>query len=101
MFDTLSIANNTDRIPIHRVAVLLRNTPTICRKCYIHPEILTAYVEGSLVLDIKGKIAAESREDTSQLSPEEAAVSALLQSRLTLTLEDKLRESAAQVRTPN
>jgi len=100
-FDTQAAAKKNVRHAIHRVAARLRNTPTICRKCYIHPEILTAYVEGSLVLDIKGKIAAESREDTSQLSPEEAAVSALLQSRLTLTLEDKLRESAAQVRTPN
>jgi DNA topoisomerase I len=30
------------------VARRLGNTPTICRKCYIHPEVLTAYGDGRL-----------------------------------------------------
>jgi DNA topoisomerase I len=30
------------------VAKRLGNTPTICRKCYIHPEILTAFADGRL-----------------------------------------------------
>jgi DNA topoisomerase-1 len=30
------------------VAARLRNTPTICRKCYIHPEVVLAYSEGRL-----------------------------------------------------
>jgi DNA topoisomerase-1 len=30
------------------VAERLGNTPTICRKCYIHPEVLLAYAEGRL-----------------------------------------------------
>jgi DNA topoisomerase-1 len=30
------------------VARRLGNTPTICRKCYIHPEVLTAYADGRL-----------------------------------------------------
>jgi DNA topoisomerase-1 len=30
------------------VARRLGNTPTICRKCYIHPEVLTAYLDGRL-----------------------------------------------------
>jgi DNA topoisomerase-1 len=30
------------------VAKRLGNTPTICRKCYIHPEVLTAYMDGRL-----------------------------------------------------
>lgn len=93
--DTRAAAKKNIRQAIHRVAARLGNTPTICRKCYIHPEILTTYVEGSLLLQIKEEIEAELREDLSGLSPEEAAVLALLQSRLTLTLEDKLRQSAA------
>ena len=28
----------------------LGNTVTVCRKCYVHPRILEAYVEGSPVL---------------------------------------------------
>jgi DNA topoisomerase-1 len=30
------------------VAKRLGNTPAICRKCYIHPEVLTAYLDGRL-----------------------------------------------------
>jgi DNA topoisomerase-1 len=30
------------------VAQRLGNTPTICRKCYIHPEVLNAYADGRL-----------------------------------------------------
>jgi DNA topoisomerase I len=70
-----------------------RNTPTICRKCYVHPEILTSYVEGSLLLEVKAKVEAELRDDIAGLKPEEAAVLTLLQTRLSLTLEDKLRAS--------
>jgi DNA topoisomerase-1 len=33
---------------IAAVARRLGNTPTICRKCYIHPEVLTAYADGRL-----------------------------------------------------
>jgi DNA topoisomerase I len=33
---------------IAAVAARLRNTPTICRKCYIHPEVLLAFSEGRL-----------------------------------------------------
>jgi len=32
------------------VAERLGNTPTICRKCYIHPEVLVAYSEGRLAM---------------------------------------------------
>ena len=30
------------------VAQRLGNTPAICRKCYIHPEVLTAFADGRL-----------------------------------------------------
>jgi DNA topoisomerase-1 len=33
---------------IKRVAAELRNTPPVCRRSYVHPEILDAYVSGSL-----------------------------------------------------
>jgi DNA topoisomerase-1 len=33
---------------IAAVAGRLGNTPTICRKCYIHPEVLAAYADGRL-----------------------------------------------------
>ena len=36
------------RLTVAAVARRLGNTPTICRKCYIHPEVLSAYAEGRL-----------------------------------------------------
>jgi len=38
---------------IARVADQLGNTATICRKCYVHPEILAAYESGDLKLNIR------------------------------------------------
>jgi DNA topoisomerase-1 len=75
------------------VAARLGNTPTICRKCYIHPEIITTYIEGALLLEVKDEVEAELREDLAALRPEEAAVLTLLQTRLSLTLKDKLTAS--------
>jgi DNA topoisomerase I len=93
-FDNQAGAKKNIKAAIQRVAARLGNTPTICRKCYIHPEILSSYVEGSLLLEVKEKVEAELREDLAGLKPEEAAVLTLLQARLSLTLEDKLRASA-------
>jgi DNA topoisomerase-1 len=33
---------------IETVAARLGNTPAVCRKCYVHPAVLDAYVEGDL-----------------------------------------------------
>jgi DNA topoisomerase I len=33
---------------IEAVAKRLGNTKAVCRKCYIHPFVLNAYLEGSL-----------------------------------------------------
>jgi DNA topoisomerase-1 len=38
---------------IETVAKQLGNTPAICRKCYVHPAILNAYMDGSLVRTLK------------------------------------------------
>ena len=93
-FDSRAGAKKNINAAIQRVATRLGNTPTICRKCYIHPEILSSYVEGSLLLEVKEKVVAELPDDLAGLKPEEAAVLTLLQARLSLTLEDKLRASA-------
>jgi len=72
---------------IERVSARLGNTPTICRKCYVHPEVLDAYVQGDLRLEVKEALAGDL------LKPEEAAVLALLEARLKKTLADALKES--------
>jgi DNA topoisomerase I len=92
-FDTRAGAKRNIRNAIQKVAARLGNTPTICRKCYVHPEIITTYIEGSLLLAVKDKVEEELRDDLATLRPEEAAVLALLQEGLSLTLKDKLEAS--------
>ena len=42
---------------IARVAQQLGNTPAVCRKCYIHPAVIDAYLEGSLSATMNGSRA--------------------------------------------
>ncbi len=88
-FDSEAGAKRNVRDAIESVAARLGNTPTICRKCYIHPEVIVTYVEGALLLDVKDKVERE----LAALSPEEAAVLTLLRHRLNVTLKDKLEAS--------
>jgi len=59
---------------IVEVASRLGNTPTICRKCYIHPDIVGAHADGELAEGLGGR-------ESSGLSAEEAAVLRLLERR--------------------
>jgi DNA topoisomerase I len=97
-FDTRATQKKNIKQAIERVAARLGNTPTICRKCYVHPEVLNAYVEGNLLLEIEGEVEQELREDIAALKPQEAAVLAMLEGRLKRTLEGSLAESLAAVK---
>jgi DNA topoisomerase-1 len=81
-FDSAAQAKRNLRNAIEKVSARLGNTPTICRKCYIHPEVLNSYMDGNLVLEIKSKAESELRSAVENLKPEEAAVLALLRGRL-------------------
>jgi DNA topoisomerase-1 len=96
--DTRATQKKNLKEAIERVSSRLGNTPTICRKCYIHPEVLNAYVEGNLLLQIEHEVEEEVRENLAQLKPEEAAVLAMLEARLKRTLEGALEESLVAVK---
>lgn len=97
-FDSQATQKKNLKAAIERVSSRLGNTPTICRKCYIHPEVLNAYVEGNLALQVKAKVEKELAENLASLRPEEAAVLAMLEGRLKRTLEGTLQESLAAVK---
>jgi DNA topoisomerase-1 len=59
---------------IDRVANQLGNTPTIARKCYVHPDVIDAHMDGSLL-----QVRMSSRASAG-LRPEERAVLRLLSS---------------------
>ena len=81
-FDSAAQAKRNLRRAIEKVSARLGNTPTICRKCYVHPEVLNSYLDGNLVLEIKTQAESELRTNVGSLKPEEAAVLALLRGRL-------------------
>ena len=96
-FDSAAQAKRNLRSAIEKVSARLGNTPTICRKCYVHPEVLNSYMDGNLVLELKSKAESELRGAIGRLKPEEAAVLALLRGRLAKELERSTRSSK---RTP-
>lgn len=67
---------------VESVAARLGNTASICRKCYIHPGVIDAYMEGALAENLKVRASRVIARDLGQLPPEEAAVLVLLQRRL-------------------
>jgi DNA topoisomerase-1 len=81
-FDSQTHAKKNVRAAIEEVAARLGNTPTICRKCYIHPEVLNGYLQGDLLLEIRDQVEAELRDSLAELKPEEAAVLTFLEARL-------------------
>ena len=67
---------------IETVAKKLGNTVTICRKCYVHPHVISSYLDGSLMEGIKQEAEATLSEGGDSLKPEEAALLGLLSRRI-------------------
>ena len=66
---------------IEAVAEQLGNTPTVCRACYVHPEVIERYLDGTMV-DALSRRARGVGRGSHALRAEEAAVLGLLQARL-------------------
>ncbi len=66
---------------IKSVAERLGNTPSVCRKCYVHPAVLEAYLGGTSVAEAKEQIEEEIEEHATALKREERALLDLLESR--------------------
>ena len=81
-FDSQAQAKKNIVAAIEHVSERLGNTPSVCRKCYVHPEVLLSYLDGSMVETLRQRAEAEINEGLDLLRPEEAAIVALLQQRL-------------------
>jgi DNA topoisomerase-1 len=66
---------------VEAVAETLGNTKAVCRKCYIHPQVIDSYLDGSLVEQLQHK-TGQMLKPLHHLHPEEAAVLVLLSRRL-------------------
>ena len=85
---------------VERVASQLGNTPTICRKCYIHPHIVSAYLDGGFLLEVQSEIDQQLSDKIESLHPEEAAVLSFLRARIARTLTAPRENKAAPVPQP-
>lgn len=100
-FDSQAAAKRNVVRAIEHVAERLGNTKAVCRKCYIHPAVIDAYLEKSLIETVREETERELREELQSLPPEEAAVLALLRKRM----QRELREAegpkrAGKAKTP-
>jgi DNA topoisomerase-1 len=81
-FDSQAQAKKNVLRAIESVAERLGNTPTVCRKCYIHPAVLDSYLDGTMLETLKQRTEDDFTERDGELRPEEAAVLGLLRRRL-------------------
>lgn len=81
-FDSEASAKKNVVQAIESVAARLGNTTTICRKCYVHPAVIDAYLEGDTVESMRQRADQELSDNLRDLPPEEAAVLMLLHDRL-------------------
>jgi hypothetical protein len=57
------------------------------RKCYVHPEVVNAYLDGGRLLEVRQTIDDELRGELVSLRPEEAAVLAFLRTRVSREID--------------
>jgi DNA topoisomerase-1 len=66
---------------VEQVAEQLGNTPAVCRKSYIHPAVMQAYLDGALISSLAQRIENEL-DDRHGLRDEERSVVRFLQERM-------------------
>lgn len=91
-FETKSQARKNLVQAIEHVAGRLGNTPSVCRKCYIHPVVMESYLDGVTLERIEAKANQALRRGSTDLNAEERAVLAFLRRKLPTT-HDRLKAS--------
>lgn len=89
-FSSQAQARMNVRRAIEAVAARLGNTATICRKCYIHPDVVRCYLEGRLPT-----VRACGGAPSSGLPREEAAVLRILTRQAALRASKRVTDSRA------
>jgi DNA topoisomerase I len=93
-FDSKAQARKNLVQAIESVAQRLGNTVAVCRKCYVHPDVIGAYLDGTLVTMLKRRAERQLSRELKHLPPEEGAVLGLLQQRLAAEEKDPGRFAA-------
>ncbi|HYJ05808.1 MAG TPA: DNA topoisomerase IB [Chthoniobacterales bacterium] len=82
-FENKTQARKNIKDAISAVSKILGNTPTVCRKCYVHPDVLETYLDGGMIEGLKQKTEETLSKKLRNMRAEEAAVMSFLQARLT------------------
>ena len=67
---------------IKQAAKQLGNRPATCRKYYVHPAIIDAYLDASLLPTMEQQEELETEDSAYALSPQERGVLAVLEGQL-------------------
>ncbi|MCU1225771.1 MAG: topoisomerase [Edaphobacter sp.] len=85
-FDSETQAKRNVVQAIRQVAGRLGNTPSVCRKCYVHPAVLDCYMGGVLFETVKRRVEEEDASSPEALRQEESALLRLLKRQLELAV---------------
>ncbi|HSP64949.1 MAG TPA: hypothetical protein VLO10_02045 [Candidatus Deferrimicrobium sp.] len=67
---------------VESVARDLGNTPAVCRRCYVHPDVISAHLDGALLTNLQRRAEETLSSSLDDLSGREAAVLAFLRRRI-------------------
>ena len=70
---------------IEQGAKRLGNTRAVCRKCYVHPAVIDAYMDGTMMKTIAQR-AQRTAKAVGKMTAAEAAVLGLLQRRMSKSI---------------
>ena len=69
---------------ISSVAERLGNTPSVCRKCYVHPQVIESYMDGAMVKAFEDQVKKELEKSPHALRKEELDLLYLLEEKAKL-----------------
>ncbi len=71
---------------IKSVAARLGNTPSVCRKCYVHPAVLDSYMSGAMLKKIRRRVRADDSNASEELRQQEQSLLNLLRKHIDLAV---------------
>ena len=92
---TLTQAKKNVVQAIARVASQLGNTPSVCRKCYVHPAVLETYMGRISAAEAKHELEKEIAEERKEIADQHAVLRREEQALMNLLQQKSLLEKAA------
>ena len=83
-FETQTQAKKNVVEAIKSVAERLGNTPSVCRKCYVHPQVIESYMNGAMMKAFESEVIKEVSKPPHTLRQEELDLLHLLEEKASL-----------------